>query len=707
MNLPSDSLFPQPFHDERDAATVGVVEAVSSNNIEVGIVREAPHGTGLWEGILQRFPRINSYLVIPAEHGGVLALVVWVGIDTNRISEEDQVSDLIGMPTPRRRLRAIPLGLLRYGGPGSSAVRSSVSLDRGALVFPTVGDPVRLPTPAELKAVVPGSSEHKLTVPVGHAILAADARVELDPNRLFGRHLAVLGNTGSGKSCSLAHLLRASASSVSSISGFNAVILDLNGEYRDVFDDLPDGIRVRRFTVQPDDFDSHSDSAQLRVPYWLWNYQEWLSFSEASARAQAPQLRRCLHLLRTTDIATLPVGIVQLVGGRSIIRRYIAGSVDSKVNSYYLSELDNSIVACKRLAAEGHQSTSLDELRLTLNTILKGRRDNRPGYIWKYNAPSLTVDESSKLIKFFDRAITEIGVPESDPSFASVDDSPIPFDGQQVLELLPLVAEDADASNWIAPMIERLRISMSDHRQELISGWRLEEDLEKWLQDYIPDNSSNQVTIIDLSLVPPHVLHVLVGVFARVLIEAMERYHRLTHGNTVPRLLVVDEAHAVMSKRTGAVSDDKVVVPARLCREAFERIAREGRKFGLSLIVSSQRPNELSETVLSQCNTFLIHRIVNDHDQRYVRRLMPDSLGGLVEELPALPSQTALLVGWALDVPTLVRIDDLDPRYQPRSADPDFVALWRGDSRPDERWESVVRDWTSDGRLPPDAQQGD
>ena len=695
MNLPSDDLKLQPPHDERDAATVGVVEAVSSSLIDVGIVREAPHGTGLWEGVLQRFPRINSYVVIPSEHGGVLALVVWVGIDVNRVSEQDEVSDLIGMPTPRRRLRAIPLGLLRYDGPGPSGSKSSVSLDRGGLVFPTVGDPVRLPTLAETRAVVPRSSEYDLTIPVGRAVLAADSRVRLNPNRLFGRHLAVLGNTGSGKSCSLAHLLRASATSVSNISGFNAVVLDLNGEYTDAFDDLPGTIRVRRFTVQPGD----SEFEQLRVPYWLWNYQEWLSFAEASSRTQAPLLRRCLHLLRTTNLDSLPVGIVQLVGGRSIVRRYISGSVDSKINSYYLSELDNNIVVCKRLQEEGNRAASLTQLRTKLQSILRSRRDNRPNHNWKYNAPSLNIKESTQLKSLFDSVIEEIGVPEPDPSFGTVDDSPIPFDGQQILELLPIIAEDADASSWVAPMIERLRIAMSDRRQESISGWVPDETLEGWLQDYIPDTPSNQITIVDLSLVPSHVLHVLVGVFVRILIEAMERYHRRSHGRPIPRLLIVDEAHALMSKRVGMVSDERVVVPARLCREAFERVAREGRKFGLSLVLSSQRPGELSETVLSQCNTFMIHRIVNDFDQRYVRRLMPDSLGTLVEELPALPSQTALLVGWALDIPTLVRIDDLDPRYQPRSADPDLAALWRGDTRSTEKWEGVVEDWASDQRL--------
>ena len=189
--------------------------------------------------------------------------------------------------------------------------------------------------------------------------------------------------------------------------------------------------------------------------------------------------------------------------------------------------------------------------------------------------------------------------------------------------------------------------------------------------------------------------HILVAVFARALIEAMERYHRLTDGEVIPRILVVEEAHTLMRQQTGMGSDDQMVAPVRLCRESFERIAREGRKFGLSLVVSSQRPSELSETVLSQCNTFLVHRIVNNQDQRFVRRLMPDTLGALMEELPALPAQMALIVGWALDIPTLVQMADLDQEYQPKSSDPDFAMAWRGEIHPTWGWAGVAEDWVS------------
>ena len=183
-----------------------------------------------------------------------------------------------------------------------------------------------------------------------------------------------------------------------------------------------------------------------------------------------------------------------------------------------------------------------------------------------------------------------------------------------------------------------------------------------------------------------------------MLLEILERHRRQQQGEQVPVILVVEEAHSLIRRHVGSIDEDQAVPTARLCREAFERIAREGRKFGLSLVVSSQRPSELSETVLSQCNTFLIHRLVNDHDQALVRRLIPDSLGALTDELPALPSQTALLVGWAADVPTLVRVDDLVKKYRPRSADPDFASAWTGATSGSANWKALSAEWAK----PPD-----
>ena len=209
--------------------------------------------------------------------------------------------------------------------------------------------------------------------------------------------------------------------------------------------------------------------------------------------------------------------------------------------------------------------------------------------------------------------------------------------------------------------------------------------------------------MIDLSLVPSEVLDIVVAVFARVLIEAMQRFHRLAEGQVSPRMLVVEEAHTLMGRGSASSSGNSWESPSQLCRETFERIAREGRKFGLSLVVSSQRPSEMSGTVLSQCNTFVIHRLANEYDQGAVRRLMPDSFADLADELPGVPTQTALLLGWAIDIPTVVRIRDLPVEYRPLSSDPEFEATWRGERDSDLGWAHVARDWVAAPTLSSDS----
>jgi hypothetical protein len=130
-----------------------------------------------------------------------------------------------------------------------------------------------------------------------------------------------------------------------------------------------------------------------------------------------------------------------------------------------------------------------------------------------------------------------------------------------------------------------------------------------------------------------------------------------------------------------------------MCRETIEVVAREGRKFGLGLVLSSQRPSEVSPTVLSQCNTFLLHRIVNDRDQELVRRLVPDNLGHMLDELPSLPTQHAILLGWATPSPLLVRMRDLGHQFRPESNDPQFWDTWTGAVDRPTDWTDIAEKW--------------
>jgi DNA helicase HerA-like ATPase len=191
----------------------------------------------------------------------------------------------------------------------------------------------------------------------------------------------------------------------------------------------------------------------------------------------------------------------------------------------------------------------------------------------------------------------------------------------------------------------------------------------------------------------------LIGVLGRVVFEGLQRYRKQQpDGLSLPTVLVLEEAHTFV--RRGREEDSSATSPAQLCRDTSERIAREGRKFGLGLVLSSQRPSELSATVLAHCNTFLLHRLVNDGDQSLVARLVPDNVGGLLRELPSLPARQAILLGWATPIPVLVEMNHLAAEHRPQSDDPDFWDVWTGKSARAINWESIAESWTGQQIAP-------
>jgi len=282
------------------------------------------------------------------------------------------------------------------------------------------------------------------------------------------------------------------------------------------------------------------------------------------------------------------------------------------------------------------------------------------------------------------------------------EDVPIRFTGEIFLDFLEEMARESGSEQYVEFFLARIRTMLADTR---MSSVILKDDavtLEKWLGDYIGKAPEDDkcITVIDLSLVPAEIVHLVTSVIARMCFESLQRYRKI-HASTLPTVLVMEEAHTFV-KRYRDDSDDSNLTA--ICCQIFEKIAREGRKFGLGLVLSSQRPSELSPTVLSQCNTFLLHRISNDRDQELIHKLVPDNLRGLLRELPSLPSQNAILLGWASELPVMVRMNDLPKDKQPQSADPDFWDVWTGidsEGNPVTRepnWSAVVDDWSGPGQ---------
>ena len=179
------------------------------------------------------------------------------------------------------------------------------------------------------------------------------------------------------------------------------------------------------------------------------------------------------------------------------------------------------------------------------------------------------------------------------------------------------------------------------------------------------------IKIIDFSEVPSDVLPVVTGTIARLLYD-IQFWMGLK--NRTPVTLLCDEAHLYLPVREDADAVQKQALGT------FERIAKEGRKYGFSLLVISQRPSDVSRTILSQCNNFLALRLTNETDQNVIRRLMPDSLAGLTSILPLLDIGEALLLGDAVLLPTRIKLDM--PNITPDSATRDFWKEW-GSTQPD------------------------
>jgi hypothetical protein len=184
------------------------------------------------------------------------------------------------------------------------------------------------------------------------------------------------------------------------------------------------------------------------------------------------------------------------------------------------------------------------------------------------------------------------------------------------------------------------------------------------------DDVKDNITIIDLSGIPFEVLSIVVSLISRLVFDFCFYFKTVKNATEeVPFLLVLEEAHNYIPQSEGAKYYS--------VKKSIERIAKEGRKYGLSLMIVSQRPSEISETIFSQCNNFVAMRLTNPSDQQYVKRLMPDSVSAITDTLPVLERQEALIIGDSIPIPTIVRIKDLTDK--PDSKDILFRTEWKKD----------------------------
>ena len=661
---------------------VGTVEFISPDRIEVQLDIESPDSVALNTGTPRSFPRINGYVMIPVDLGFVVGQVSWITIQRSPYPKRSGFQDfgLIDLPFPLRKMELQPVGTL-------IASEKGYKFKRGLETFPSVGDIVILPTEDQLKSIIESGENRRIYI--GNSPLIGNAKVMIDPDRLFGRHLAVLGNTGSGKSCSVAGLIRWSLESANISKtkkdipvNSRFIVLDPNGEYSKAFADKKE---ANIYSVNIEDGDGRK---QLEVPLWFWNTDEWCGFTKASPKTHRTTIVHALKSVRSGNV-------FEEVSRQSELASFVRTAIDT-------------IQVCKAsgtpwgkfpLPKNFHQSfeklvsgiTSEDGFSDDLNNAIQAFSVKanelivaRSGQYPHYDYTRADVDDLIALLK---EVYLKAGGREEE--FLPTDeDSPIPFSGDNFVRSIEANAEILNTTDYIVTLMPRIKTLLSDVRvKKVIDDTSLE--LSDWLGEYIGSDNKESLTIIDLSMLPSDVTSIITAVIARMAFEAQQRYLKLNKA-CLPTVLVMEEAHYFVKRYN---DDAENTGPTTQCCKVFEKIAREGRKFGLGLVLSSQRPSELSPTVLSQCNSFLLHRISNDRDQELVQRLLPDNMRGILREMPSLPSQYAVLLGWASELPVMVKMRTLPEAQRPQSDDPDYWNVWTGAKERKIDWKSIANEW--------------
>lgn len=678
------------------------------------------------------FARINSYVIIPVGSSKIVGMINRVQITEE--AEGPTSKTTIVLPRAKRIMTVTMIGTIEER-PGGRR-----EFYQGVISFPALDNPVWFIEKEELDILFdksPTDKDSKYRIPIGTSIAFPEYQVRIDPDAFFGKHAAVIGSTGSGKSCTIASILQ-SILDMKDVKNAHFIILDTNGEYGEVF----------KGHKQPDDF---LHVQELKIPYWFMNFDDFRILFKASEGTQAPVLRDAIidakneslqiktyfleariieNALRTITTQVERTGAQQLHNRRNAAKTL--STLIERVKDWWNDCQNNKIKdVFKKLEEKlysmqtnGGIDTSQDQDRIDWDTY---RKDMKPDEV--ENILRISQDIQGNLLN-------ELTMSDITKGYDISVDTPIFFDKtyfrktslNKAMEVQP-GKEDRRLAEYCATLLLRIDSYFNDKRYDFLfheykkhphalasflryvfgrleqapASNTISEDVKgglSYLKKFTGNDKKNyQVIIIDLHLLASEILENITALLGRIILDFLQRIRgpaEIKDENTgekkqleetrgeFPVVLILEEAQNYIkeSKTQEQESPSKVV---------FERIAREGRKYGLSLVVASQRLNDLSRIVLSQCNSFIVHRLQNPEDLRYFREIVPAIHSILLEQLPSLASQTALILGECVRAPMHIKIRDASPK--PQSKNPELWKHWISKAPFEPDFEEICSDW--------------
>ena len=505
----------------------------------------------------------------------------------------------------------------------------SDTFNRGTSLIPSPTEPVFVMEETTMDLIY--SSNKDYSFPFGKLAQNSGVDFKIDANKFFGKHIALVGSTGSGKSCTVSKILQdvigisnGKNINLNSQKNSHIIIFDIHSEYKSAFE-LDAG---EKFSLNILDFEG------LKLPYWLMNSEEletiFIEGNENNHHNQVSQFKRAVILNKEKFNPTLKDNVNYDTP--------VYFSIEEVYN--YIWNLNHEVIS----KLSGENCPKLSDNTLITDTEKLVYFDNRLDFVVQSTAAANKASNGA-------------------------------FHGE------------------FNRFISRLETKLSDKRLDFMlkstkvdGSIFLTEDFGDILKQFLGYLDKSNVTIIDLSGIPFEVLSITVSLVSRLVFDFAFHYSKIKHltdeYNDIPFLIVCEEAHNYIPKTGGA--------EYRASKKSIERIAKEGRKYGLSLMVVSQRPSEVSETIFSQCNNFISLRLTNVNDQNYVKSLMPENSNAIADILPNLGQGECLIVGDATLIPSVVKLDMPNP--EPKSQSIRFQDEWQTDWK-DVSFDAVIKKW--------------
>lgn len=508
---------------------------------------------------IQDRPEMGTLLAIDTANTVVLAIV-----------------SALSVPVPAQREGDNEIWIAELGLAGElwrSTDGGAASFNRGVTVYPGLGDRVRVATKSELSLAFCGSSARSVRVGCIRQDSTIDARVRVDD--LLGKHFAILGTTGTGKSCTTALILR---SILEDHPAAHIVLLDPHNEYATAFGELAE-------VISP---------WNMQLPLWLLNFEEAIEVLVGD-----PERKHEIEILQEL----IPLAKSRYAAGRQAENQKLRRGV-------------------------------LDHGRFTVDTPVPYRISDLTGLIDERMGKL----ENKRDLAPYRNLKSRIDTISQDGRYAFMFGSLTVYDG-------------------MAQILSRIfRVPVQ----------------------------GKPITILELTGIPTEIVNVVVSVLCRMTFD-----FALWSEGKVPVTLVCEEAHRYVPLNSNAGFEP--------CKRAIAKIAKEGRKYGASLCIVTQRPAEIDPTILSQCNTVFALRMSNDRDQAIVSSAISDTGSGLLEFLPALGQREALAFGDGVALPVRIKFDELPRDRLPRSSTAKFSEKWQMSVGDENFLDQVVERWRTAG----------